>query len=129
MEFTVDTRPIAKLEADALVTYAFDQEKPTEGILAQLDQATGGALSKLAAAGEFTGKMLEVTLLYYPAGLAAQRLLILGAGQENQIRHRRIAQDCRDRGARTKARQVKSIAFLAREDDRSAAAAQAIAKA
>jgi len=38
MEITADTRALAKIDADALVTYAFEQEKPTEGVLAQLDQ-------------------------------------------------------------------------------------------
>ena len=52
MEITVDTRPVAAIEADALVTYAFEQEKPVEGLLSQLDTAAGGALSKLAASGD-----------------------------------------------------------------------------
>src|SRR5258708_19965042 len=85
MEITLDLRPVAKIEGDALVTYVFEQEKPVEGALLALDGATGGALSKLAASGELTGKMLEVTLLHYPAGLAAQRLLILGAGKRDKF--------------------------------------------
>ena len=99
MEITVDTRALAKIEADALVTYAFEQEKPVEGVLAQLDEAAGGALTKLAASGELTGKMLETTLLYYPQGLAAQRLLDRGRREEGQIRHGRAAQACRRGGA------------------------------
>src|SRR6185369_10024648 len=85
MELTVDTRPLANLEADALVAYIFDQEKPVDGLLAQLNEAAGGAVAKLAASGELTGKMLESTLLYYPQGLAAQRLLILGAGKKDKF--------------------------------------------
>ena len=126
MEITVDTRAIAKIEADALVTYAFDQEKPTEGLLAQLDAATGGALSKLAASGELTGKMLETTLLYYPAGLAAQRLLVVGAGKKAKFGMTELRRLAGAAVRALKSRQVKSVAFLAREDDRSAAAAQAI---
>src|SRR3984957_16772854 len=126
MELTVDSRAIARIEADALVTYAFDQEKPTEGILAQLDAATGGALSKLAASGELTGKMLETTLLYYPAGLAAQRLLVLGAGKRAKFGTAELRRLAGAAVRALKSRQGKSIAFLAREDDRSAAAAQAI---
>src|SRR5580692_2556722 len=126
MDITVDTRALAKIETEALVNYSFEQEKPVEGVLARLDEAAGGALTKLAASGELTGKMLETTLLYYPAGLAAQRLLVLGAGKKAKfgtVELRRLA------GAAVrmlKSRQVKSVAFLAREDDRSAAAAQAI---
>ena len=48
MEITIDTRPFAEIDTDALVTYVFEQEKPADGILAQLDQATGGALAQLA---------------------------------------------------------------------------------
>jgi leucyl aminopeptidase len=126
MEITVDTRPAAQIDTEALVTYAFDQEKPAAGVLAQLDQAAGGALSRLAASGEFTGKFLETTLLYYPQGLAAQRLLVVGAGKKDKfgaVELRRLV------GAAVRAlksRQVKRIAFLVRENDKSAAAAQAV---
>jgi leucyl aminopeptidase len=126
MDITVDTRAIAKIEADALVTYAFDQEKPTEGILAQLDAATGGALTKLATSGELTGKMLETTLLYYPAGLAAQRLLVVGAGKKAKFGTAELRRLAGAAVRALKSRQVKNVAFLAREDDRTAAAAQAI---
>src|ERR1700682_3134039 len=123
MEITLDTRPLAKIEADALVTYCFEQEKPFEGTLAELAQATGGALTKLAESGELTGKMLETTLLYYPQGLAAQRLFVLGAGKKDKFgtaELRRLA----GAAVRTlKSRQVKRGTFLARENDRSAAAA------
>src|SRR6202521_5957731 len=126
MEIRVDTRALAKLEVEALVTYAFEQEKPVEGVLARLDEAAGGALTKLAASGELTGKMLETTLLYYPQGLAAQRLLVVGAGKKDKFgttELRRLA----GAAVRTlKSRQVKTVTFLARENDRTAVAAQAI---
>jgi leucyl aminopeptidase len=126
MDITVDTRPLAKIETDALVTYAFELEKPVDSALMALDSATGGSISKLAAAGELTGKMLEVTLLHYPQGLAAQRLLILGAGKKDKfgtVELRRLA----GAAVRTlKAKQIKSLTFLVKEGDRSAEAAQAI---
>ncbi len=126
MEITLDTRALPNIESDALVTYAFEQDKPIEGLLAQLDEIVGGSISKLAAAGELTGKMLETTVLHFPAGLAAQRLVILGAGKKGKfgtLELRRLA------GAAVrslKSRQVKTLTFLARESERSAAAAQAI---
>src|SRR3984893_7524166 len=120
MEITVDTRPLAKIETDALVTYAFELEKPVDSALMALDAAAGGAISKLAASGELTGKMMEVTLLHYPQGLAAQRLLILGAGKKDKfgtVEARRLA----GAAARIlKSKQVKSLAFLVREAERRA---------
>src|ERR1700686_3348801 len=126
MELTVDTRAVAKIEADAIVTYAFEQEKPIEGVLARLDEAAGGALTKLAASGELTGKMLETTLLYYPQGLAAQRLLVMGAGKKAKVGTAELRRLAGAAVRLLKSRQVKSVAFLAREAQRSAAAAQAI---
>ncbi len=126
MEITVDTRALAKVEANALVTYAFELEKPVEGILAQLDGATDGALAKLAASGELTGKMLESTLLYYPAGLTAQRLLVLGAGKRAKFGTAELRRLAGAAVRLLKSRQVKSVAFLAREGERGSAAAQAI---
>jgi leucyl aminopeptidase len=126
MEITVVTRPLAAIEADALVTYAFEQEKPVEGLLAQLDTATGGALSKLAASGELTGKMLESTLLYYPQGLAAQRLYILGAGKKAKFGTPELRRLAGAAVRSLKSRQVKRLTFLVRENDRNAAAAQAV---
>jgi leucyl aminopeptidase len=126
MKITVGTRPLAKIDTDALVSYAFEQDNPIDGALSALDGATGGALAKLAASGELTGKMLEMTLLHYPQGLAAQRLLILGAGKKEKFgtpELRRLA------GAAVRAlkpRKVKRLTFLARENDRGAAEAQAI---
>src|ERR1700756_4832593 len=120
MELRVDTRPVTKVEVEALVTYAFEQEKPSGGVLGSLDEAAGGALAKLAASGELTGKTLETTLLYYPQGLAAQRLLVVGAGKKDKFgtaELRRIAAA----GVRAlKSRQVKTVAFVAREGERSA---------
>src|SRR5580692_10747608 len=126
MELTVDTRALAHIEADALVTYAFEQEKPVEGVLARLDEAAGGALTKLAASGELTGKMLETTLLYYPQGLSAHRLLVMGAGKKDKFRTAELRRLAGAAVRALKSRQVKSVTFLARENDRTVAAAQAI---
>ena len=128
MQITIDAQAPARLETEALVTYAFEQERPVEGVLAELDQAAGGAISKLAASGELTGKMLELTLLHFPQGLAAQRLMIVGAGKKDKFgtaELRRLA------GAATRAlksRSVKRLAFLVRENERTVEAAQAVAE-
>jgi leucyl aminopeptidase len=126
MEITVDTRPLAKIESEALVTYSFEQEKPLDGALSQLDAATGGALSKLAASGELTGKMLETTLLHYPQGLAAQRLFIVGAGKKEKFGTAELRRLAGAAVRALKSRQVKRLTFLVREKDRSEAAAQAV---
>ena len=67
MEITVDTRALAKIEADALVTYAFEQEKPVEGVLARLDEALASRPG--AAALQARGSILAMSeaLTEHPA--------------------------------------------------------------
>jgi leucyl aminopeptidase len=126
MQINLDTKPFASLETDALVTYLFEDSAPVQGRIAELDKLAGGLLTRLAKSGELTGKNLEFTLVHAPAGLKAARLLLVGAGkreQANPVTLRKVA------GAALrylKARGVHKLAFLVRENDLTADAAQAI---
>jgi leucyl aminopeptidase len=126
MEISVDTRAFSKIETEALVTYVFEGEKFATSLLAELDGATAGALSKLLTSGELTGKMFETTLLYYPQGLAAQRLLVLGAGKKEKFGTSELRRLAAAAVRTLKSRQVKTLAFLSRENERTAAAAEAV---
>ena len=70
--------------------------------------------------------MLEMTLVHSLPGLTAQRLLLIGAGKREKFGNaelRRLA----SAGVRyLKARSVKRIAFLARDTNPGASAAQAV---
>jgi leucyl aminopeptidase len=128
MEITLDTQHFSAIKTEAIVTYVFESDDRIAGVAAEIDERTGGRLRELSTGGEVTGKFLEMTLVHGPAGLAAQRLLIVGAGKPEKFgaaELRRLA------GAALrflKARAVKRLAFLvsARDDDHSAAAAQAV---
>jgi leucyl aminopeptidase len=130
MQITLDVKPFAGVETDALVTYVFEDAEPgpVAGRAAEIDAAAGGLLKRLAVSGELTGKTLEFTLIHVPAGLKAARLLLVGAGKReafNAATLRKIA------GAALrylKARSVKKFAFLVREDGATAETAQALAE-
>ena len=126
MQITVETRPFASLETEALVSYVFEEDDPIQGRVAELDQAAGGALRKLAASGELTGKPLEMTLLHYVAGFASQRLLLAGAGKKDKYDTAQLRKLAGAALRYLKARKITRLAFLPRESDSTAAAAQAI---
>jgi leucyl aminopeptidase len=56
---------------------------PLPASLKPLDQAVGGALERLLASGDFTGKRDDVAVLY-PAG-KTQRLVLIGMGKPEEI--------------------------------------------
>ncbi len=126
MNITLETRPAAQIETEALVTYVFEEDDPVRGAVAELDAAAGGALRKLASGGELTGKSLEMTLVHYPGGLKAQRLLLVGAGKAAKWSTAELRKLAGAALRHLKSRSVKQLTILARENERTAAAAQAI---
>jgi len=126
MQINLDTKPFASLETDALVTYLFEDSAPVQGRIAELDKLVGGLLTRLAKSGELTGKNLEFTLVHGPAGLKAARLLLVGAGKREQANPATLRKVAGAALRYLKARGVHKLAFLARENDLNADAAQAI---
>src|SRR6267154_1294532 len=128
MLITLETKPFAALETDALVSYVFEETDPVQGRIAEIDQASGGLLRKLAKSGELTGKMLEFTLVHTPAGLKAARLLLVGAGKREQWNSAALRKIAGAALRYLKARSVKSFALLVREGHATEETAQAIAE-
>ena len=125
MQIQLETQPYASIQADAVVTYVFDQENKLDGILAEIDRGMSGRLASLVASGEITGKSLELLLVHFPAGLAAQKLLLIGAGKPGKFGTSELRKIAGTALRQLKSRGVKKFAFLTREGERSPAAAQA----
>src|SRR5882724_578695 len=128
MQITLDTKPYAALETDALVSYVFDDTDPIQGTLAEIDKSVNGLLRKLSAGAEFTGKPLEMTLIHAPSGLKATRLLLVGAGKRDKFDVSTLRKIAGTALRYLKSRSVKQLAFLVRENDLNEHSAQAIAE-
>ena len=72
------------IEAEALVLFVTEGQI-TSGTAAGIDQATGGLLARLAAAGEISGKPCECVSLLATPGLAAAQLVVVGLGPRDKI--------------------------------------------
>ena len=84
--------PLAQLSTSALVAYCFEEAPASSGTVERLPAETRNLLQQLQTAGELTGKAFECTLLRWPAGMAASKLLVVGAGKsekfsETHLRH------------------------------------------
>jgi leucyl aminopeptidase len=83
IEFVSDAA--AALSADAaLAVLAFEGPSLSPGAEAA-DRAAGGALQRAIAAGRFKGEKGQSLDLLVPQGLAASRLLVVGAGSESGL--------------------------------------------
>jgi leucyl aminopeptidase len=128
MQITVEAKPYAALETDALVSYVFEETDPVQGRIAEFDQFSNGLLKKLAASGELTGKTLEMTLIHAPAGLKAARLLLVGAGKREKFDSAALRKISGAALRYLKSRGVHKFAFAVREGNTTEDAAQAIAE-
>src|ERR1700759_4518969 len=115
MQIQLENQPYASLAVDALVTWIFDDDK-LEGALGEINKSLDDGIASLVSGGELTAKPLSMTLLHFPKGLAAKRLLLVGAGKQSKFSAasdpRKIAGSAlrylKNLGA-------KRIAFVARE--------------
>src|SRR5271170_7198147 len=128
MQITIESKPYAALETEALVSYVFEETDPIQGRISELDQTANGLLRSLAKSGELTGKTLEMTLIHAPAGLKSARLLLVGAGKREQFTSATLRKIAGAALRYLKARSVKQLAFLIRENNATEESAQAIAE-
>jgi leucyl aminopeptidase len=128
MQITIEPKPYATLETEALVSYVFEETDPVQGRIADLDQSANGLLKKLASGGELTGKTLEMTLVHAPAGLKAARLLLVGAGKRDKFDSAALRKISGAALRYLKSRGVHKFAFAAREGANAEDTAQATAE-
>src|SRR5580692_11923177 len=128
MQITVEAKPFAALETEALVSYVFEESDPIQGRIAEIDPAANSLLRNLAKSGEVTGKVLEMTLIHAPAGLKAARLLLVGAGKREKFDSATLRKISGAALRYLKSRGVHKFAFAAREGESAEETAQAIAE-
>ena len=94
LKIEFETQPLSQLQAKVLTTYAFEDSPGSSGTTALLPSETRNLIKELREAGELKAKNYECTLIHRPAGLAAQKLLVVGAGKKekfNEAHLRRLA--------------------------------------
>jgi leucyl aminopeptidase len=82
IEFSGDA--LAQVKSTGLAVYCFEGI-PGSGTVEILPGETRRLVEELAAGHELTGKSYECTLLHRPAGLAATKLLVVGAGKKDKF--------------------------------------------
>ena len=84
LEFTVtDVRP-HEIDADAVVIGVFEEQQPTRAA-EDIDAASGGALKKLMASGDASGKVGAVTKLFALPGVKTPRVVVVGLGEKAKL--------------------------------------------
>lgn len=84
MQIQSTSTPITQIEADAVVVGVFDDKQLGPSAQA-IDAATGGQVTKLIEAKEFSGKPYELLPLLAPTGLTAKQAVVVGLGDKSKF--------------------------------------------
>lgn len=126
MEVKTDGGRFQDVDVDALVVSVFEGEKATDGVLKEIDDATGGLISEVLGSDELRGKAGEAVYLYKPQGLTARRLLLVGAGKPEEFDLDTVRALAGSAARNLRAKGVRTIGMLRRSSIDLAKAAQAV---
>lgn len=110
MQIKIESSSPETFLADALAVFCFESESSDPSVAEQ-----SGWLREIRSSGEFSGKFCELSLLHRPEGIAAKRLVVAGAGKQENFSpaQARKASGALVRSLRSKG--VRNLALLARE--------------
>lgn len=100
------------VDAEALVVFATEGGVGS-GAVAAVDAAVGGTISRLATAGEITGKACECVPILAPSGIQAGQLLVVGLGKREEVDQGVIYRASASAARTLAARKRGTVAFLA----------------
>jgi len=104
--------PFPMVQGAAIVAVSFEGSPASSGTAAKLPTETRSWLEELAASGELRGKTLECTLIHRPAGLAAARLLVVGAGKKEKFNESVLRRLSGSAVRYLRARGVRDVAWM-----------------
>jgi leucyl aminopeptidase len=80
MQMTALFAPLSEVEASWLIVGVWEGEG-LSGAVSKLDITLGNTLGRLREKGDISGKSGEITSLFDPKGIAAERLMVVGLGK------------------------------------------------
>ncbi len=119
MEIQGSAAHFNELDAQALAVAVFKDEKPDEGILKELDQATAGVIRSVIESEELKGKEGETVYVHLSSdsgGVKARRLLLVGVGERGEYNRAGVSQMAGTAARFLRGKNIKSIAIIPRAE-------------
>ena len=112
MKVTAVTGDITKTASDAIIVNLFEGIKSPGGATAAVDNALGGAITKLIKSGEIKGKQGEMTLIHTLGKIKPSKVLVAGLGKKDALNLNVIRSVVAEACRYLRKTQVKEIATI-----------------
>src|SRR5436305_12431858 len=128
MEVQTSAGNYKEQDIQALAVAVFKEEKASEGILKELDEASGGILSSIIESEELKGKEGETVYVHLSSSgsLRARRLLLVGVGSREDYKPAQVSQMAGTAVRYPRGKNIQTVALVTRADgdaEKTAAAA------
>ncbi|HVF86154.1 MAG TPA: leucyl aminopeptidase [Pyrinomonadaceae bacterium] len=133
MDIQTSTGRYAEADVQALAVAVFKDEKADDGLLKELDAATGGIIRSVIESEELKGKEGETVYVHLggnsngDGSVKATRLLLVGVGERESYKLPQVLQMAGIAARALRARSVKSIGLISRAPEDAAARAASVA--
>ncbi len=126
MEIDFRDGPLTQISGAALVTYGLEGNPASSGTVMRLPSEARALLDELKASGELRGKPHECTLVHRPVGLAAAKLLVVGAGKKEKFDDAQLRRLAGTAVRYLRARGVRDVVWVLDNNKNQAGAIQAV---
>ena len=119
MEVQTSTGRYQEQDVQALTVAVFKDEKGDDGILKELDEASGGVVRSVIESEELKGKEGETVYVHLASsgsGLRARRLLLVGVGAREDYQSAQVSQMAGAAVRFLRGKNVKTVGLVTRAD-------------
>jgi len=113
MQIKVEAGDIRAFKADAIVVNLFEGVTSPGGGTGAVDDALGGTISALIAAGDIRGKLGEFTLFHALGRLPSPRVVVAGLGKQAEFSVDKVRSLSADLGRYLRRQRLKNTAIIA----------------
>jgi len=112
MQIKVQSGDIATVSADAIVVNLFEGVTSPGGGTGAVDQAMGGAISELIAAGDIRGKLGEFTMVHTLGKVTSPRVIAAGLGKQSDFNLDKVRSLSADLARYLRRHRLKNVALI-----------------
>ena len=118
MEVRTSTGRCQEQDVQALAVAVFKDEKADEGLLKELDEATGGVIRSVIESEELKGKEGDTVYIHLTGGntLKARRLLLIGVGEQAEYQTALVSQFAGTAVRYLRCKNIKSVGLIPRAE-------------
>ncbi|MEQ1621993.1 MAG: leucyl aminopeptidase [Methylococcales bacterium] len=109
MDYFIESAPLEKLQSDCIVVGVY-QDKQLSAAASVLNSHTQGVIAKVVSRGDISGKVGETLLLNALTGLASERVLLVGLGENKPVSGKNFKKALQAAAISLKKSYIKSVA-------------------